>query len=315
MNDPHPHRGIREVVERTLDDVRLFADGLAFPEGPTLLPDGSLLIVEFRGGRVSRVHSDGSISPVADVGGFPSGTAIGPDGAVYVTNAGLGVRPGRIQRVDLRDGAFATVYESCGGVELISPNDLVFDETGTMWFTDHRLGTIFAADPAGGSIRLAIDGLTGPNGIGISPDGEHLYWADTITRQVLRRRIVGPGTLEEVGAVTVHSMFGGMDPDWDTLVAGMPGAQQLDSLAIQANGDVCVGTVTDPAITVVPVDGGPMVRMLLPDEFADPMPTNLCFGGDDLRTAYVTLSETGRVITCRWPVPGLRARYDRDVVI
>ena len=38
----------------------------------------------------------------------------------------------------------------------------------------------------------------------------------------------------------------------------------------------------------------------------DPMTTNICFGGPDRKTAYITLSWTGRLVAVDWPTPGLR---------
>jgi gluconolactonase len=43
--------------------------------------------------------------------------------------------------------------------------------------------------------------------------------------------------------------------------------------------------------------------------FPDPMVTNICFGGADLKTAYVTMSGTGQLVALDWPEPGLRLAY------
>jgi len=93
------------------------------------------------------------------------------------------------------------------------------------------------------------------------------------------------------------------------LLVGLPGWQELDSLAVEADGSVCVGTLVDGCITVVSADGASVERLTLPAGLADPLVTNICFGGPDLRTAWLTLSKTGRLISCRWPRPGLRLHY------
>src|SRR5512139_2103674 len=135
-------------------ELREIAHGLRFPEGPVALPDGSVLVVEVRGGALSRVSPDGAVSVVAHTGGGPNGAAIGPDGCVYLCNTGgfawqelgglsrpHGVCPeyagGSIQRVDLATGRVETVYTACDGRPLRAPNDLVFDAAGGFWFTDH----------------------------------------------------------------------------------------------------------------------------------------------------------------------------------
>jgi gluconolactonase len=69
-------------------DYRVITDGLDFPEGPIAMPDGSVLVVEIKGGRLIRVLPDGSKEVAAELGGGPTGAAIGPDGACYVANNG-----------------------------------------------------------------------------------------------------------------------------------------------------------------------------------------------------------------------------------
>src|SRR4051812_49747730 len=61
---------------------------LQFPEGPIAMADGSVVLTEIKRKTLTRVHPDGSTEQVADTGGGPKGAAIGPDGAIYVTNNG-----------------------------------------------------------------------------------------------------------------------------------------------------------------------------------------------------------------------------------
>ena len=76
----------------------------------------------------------------------------------------------------------------------------------------------------------------------------------------------------------------------------------FDSLKVDAAGNICVATLVTAAVTVIAPDG----RVLRVQKFPDPFTTNLCFGGPDLGTAYVTLSGSGRLIAIDdWPVPGL----------
>ena len=102
-------------------ELTLIAAGLAFPEGPIALPDGSIVLVEIKAGRLTRIR-DGKTETIADLGGGPNGAAIGPDGQCYVCNSGgfelierngkvyPGEQPtsytgGSIQRVNLDTGS------------------------------------------------------------------------------------------------------------------------------------------------------------------------------------------------------------------
>jgi gluconolactonase len=201
--------------------VRVIAAGLEFSEGPIALADGSVLVTEIAAGTLAKVSLDGSIERIAQLGGGPNGAAIGPDGAVHVCNNGgsfsfhrqdgllvfgLVAPPtysgGRIDRVDLATGDVCTVYRACGDRPLRGPNDLVFDETGGFWFTDHGIRTerssdragVFYARPDGPSITEKIFPLDSPNGIGLSPDGSR-YVAETQVGRIWYWDLDGPGKI------------------------------------------------------------------------------------------------------------------------
>ena len=69
-------------------NVRVLATDLEFPEGPVVLPDGSVVLVEIRGQRLTRIWPDGRKQVVAKIPGGPNGAAMGPDGKCYVCNNG-----------------------------------------------------------------------------------------------------------------------------------------------------------------------------------------------------------------------------------
>lgn len=299
-----------------------FASGLRFPEGPVAFDDGSLVVVEMFAERITRISADGSTSTVAEVAGGPNGLAVGPDGSLYVCNNGGAFSPfelgdlllpgpfdleryhgGLIQRVDT-DGSVTNVYTNCAGRPLRAPNDLVMDGHGGFYFTDHGivdpvartsdLSTIYYATCDGSDIHEVVYPTSSPNGIGLSPDGETLYYAETFTGRIFRRRIVEPGVVERVS-----------EADQTVVLHSLPGRQHLDSLAVDGEGWVCVGTLITGGITSVSPDGASV-------EFVstnDPHTTNLCFGGPDLTTAYLTLSASGKVVTMPWPRPGLRPAH------
>lgn len=302
-------------------DHDTLATGLEFPEGPVALDDGSVLLVQIARGTLDLVAPDGDVTTVAHCGGGPNGAALGPDGAVWVTNNGgcfeyldlgglrvpAGVPSswsgGCIQRVDPASGEVEVVYADCDGRPLRAPNDLVMDGHGGFWFTDHgvrlerssdRTG-VFHARCDGSAIREVLHPLDAPNGVGLSPEGDRLYVAETHTGRLWAWDVPEPGVAVGTGLLAPHG----------ELLAGLPGHQLLDSLAVEADGRVCVGTLLNGGLTVVTPDGASVEHVALDD----PLVTNVAFGGPDLRTAYVTASGTGRLLALEWPRPGLRLHH------
>ena len=88
-------------------------------------------------------------------------------------------------------------------------------------------------------------------------------------------------------------------------MAGVPGHQLFDSLALDSAGNVCVATIHNGGITVMASDGASVEHIPTPDFLT----TNICFGGPDMRDAYITLSSTGRLAKMRWPRQGLALNF------
>ncbi len=304
-------------------EFREIAHGLKFPEGPIALPGGDVLLVEIARGTLSRVKPDGRVVVVAETGGGPNGAAIGPDGKCYITNNGgfrwhrkgelllpglqdASYSGGRIERVDLESGAVEVLYAECDGVPLKGPNDLVFDRQGGFWFTDHGKsrwrerdrGGLFYARADGSMITEAVHPIEDPNGVGLSADEAWVYVAETHAARLWAFEIAGEGEIVKGQGETF----------WQhgRLLAGSAEFAMFDSLALDAAGNICVGTIVRNGITVISPAGGILEHVATPgDDFA----TNICFGGPELRTAYITLSSTGRLIACEWPRPGLALNY------
>ncbi|MCP3855358.1 MAG: SMP-30/gluconolactonase/LRE family protein [Actinomycetia bacterium] len=303
------------------EEPTTMATGLRFPEGPIAMDDGSVVLVEIARGTLSRVTSEGTVEVVAELGGGPNGAAMGPDGKCYVCNNGgmvftehrgkiyPGGEPadyvgGSIQRVDLETGEVETVYTHAGDVQLRGPNDLVFDRDGGFWFTDHGKHTarsrdmtgVFYAKADGSFIEERIFPLEGPNGIGLSPAEDEVYVAETHTGRVWAYELSDPGEL--VGERRDK-------PDGGRLLRGRPGFFLFDSLAMDADGNVCVATIVDGGITILSPTGAEPRFVPMPDRIT----TNICFGGPDLLTAYITLSSTGQLVSTPWDTPGLALNH------
>jgi len=303
--------------------MEIVTEGLRFPEGPIAMPDGSVILVEIEAQQLTRVLPDGTKQLVAKTGGGPNGAAMGPDGKIYVCNNGgfeyheengfltpAGIAKdyvgGSIQRVDPETGEVETLYNDGDfGCILRGPNDIQFDAHGGFWFTDHGktdyakrchdIVGIFYAKADGSHLEEVVFPSNNPNGIGISPDGNTLYAAETFTCRLMKFNIIAPGK------VALDAGPGG---------PGIPlyrpsGYKFFDSLAMEECGNICVATIGESGISVISPEGELVEFVATPDIFT----TNICFGGDDMMDAWICLSATGKLVKTRWKRPGLKLEY------
>ncbi|MBM3649056.1 MAG: SMP-30/gluconolactonase/LRE family protein, partial [Alphaproteobacteria bacterium] len=89
------------------------------------------------------------------------------------------------------------------------------------------------------------------------------------------------------------------------VIGGVVGPARFDSMAVLENGNICVATLTTAKITEFAPSGVVVREVEMPDVY----PTNICFGGKDRRTAYITLSDKGQLGVLQWPTPGLKLNF------
>lgn len=311
-----------KITRREPLELDVLATDAGFPEGPVIAPDGTVYVVDIHWGRVLRIGT-GGVTAVANPGGGPNGMALEtPTTAIVANNGGFlwsqveggtwipidrathtneppDFAGGWIERVDLVTGEVSVLHRDGDGRALRGPNDLVFDEAGGLWFTDHGKGRRSSVDrgglyyitPDGATVREVAFPLLGPNGVGLAPDGRRVYVAETFTGRVWAWDLAGPGeVVADAGSLAVR--HGGV------CLAATPFS--FDSLAIEDDGRIVIGAIGDGIVVVTP-DGEEAEVHPIPGDVT----TNIAFGGPDRRRAVVTLSRSGRVVETTWPRPGL----------
>ena len=167
-------------------------------------------------------------------------------------------------------------------------------------YARHRDHGVYYALPDGSKIGESAFPMLSPNGCGLSPDGQTLYvggdtegarlWAFPLRRQ---------GCSGRPPRSTPHS---------GRVLAGLPGNARFDSLAVLANGNIVVATLTTGSLTEFSPTGEAVRAVEMPDVY----PTNICFGGADMRTAHITswfFADSGRLGRMQWPEPGLKLHF------
>jgi gluconolactonase len=287
----------------------LFAEGLEFPEGPVVGPNGTLYVTEIAAGRISKIDADGSVRMFARPGGGPNGMARGMDGAFYVANnGGIGWKDGvadpsvktehsRIERVDA-DGTVTWLYTHCGSQKIVSASDIAVDRAGALWFTDPGHGDIkapqgrvYRAAPDGSLIEEVDFGGRWPNGLAFTPDGSQLVVAETGARALFSYDVVD-GT----------SLAGRRE------FAKLPKGYYPDGICFDIDGNVLVAGAFGGAVVVF----DPAGKLIQTIKLADPLTTNVAFAGNDYDELVITQARTGSVFRMTWPRAGSRLPFEES---
>ncbi|WP_420434710.1 SMP-30/gluconolactonase/LRE family protein [Candidatus Poriferisocius sp.] len=282
----------------------LIANGVSAPEGPTLGPGGWVLSVcsftrdsnpDVVGGDIVATHPDRPgdtrrlFNTSADgVAGIPAALAFGPDGAIYITDEG--------HRAILRatdQGVLSVYARSPNG-----PNDLSFDREGNLWFTDpwgssmqDAIGGVYVLRAGTEVLTQIASGLAFPNGIVATQ--EELVYAETRTGRLWRHRRSAGGRLGEAELFAELPHQAGVE------------TQGPDGVARDIHGNLYVAHFGAACIRVLAPDGTQLDPIAVPGR----NPTNLCFGGPDMRTLFVTLDDTDLLVAVQAPHQGSAIQF------
>ena len=265
----------------------------SFLEGPCVTPDGSLYVSDLAHGRIFRVGPDGTFRTMLDYDGQPNGLALHADGRLFVADYRLGLLALDPGTGDLQAVAGGYRMEPFRGL-----SDLVFGLDGTLYFSDQGqsdlrfpTGRLFRWSSAGGP-ELLMDGIAGPNGVALSPDGHILYVAVTRANSVYRVPLRDDGS---VGKVGVYLQLSG-------------GHGGPDGLACDAAGGLAVARYGLGAVQLFDAQGQLVLTIRSP---AGTGTTNVAFGGPDSRALLITEAESGSVLSASIDQPGLRLYGER----
>jgi gluconolactonase len=289
----------RRRVRRTVRPVQsvVVGQGIPFAEGPVWCPDGTVVATSVAAGALFRVWPDsGTVERIAVTSGGANGAALAADGSILVTQNG-GIDFSKLPSVF---ATLPTCIPAVPGLQLAAPdgtvtylaeagfrgpNDLAITPDGTVYFTDpghfpptdDAVGRVmeFGRD---GRVTTFADGFYYCNGIAFEADG---------TVVVVERR-------------GLQRVYADGSRDWVVPKLGKGGG---DGFCLDVDGRFYVASTIEHGIRVVDRDG--TILDFLPIE-GEGLTTNCCFGGDDLRTLFVTDALPGNLVAFEgMPTPGL----------
>jgi gluconolactonase len=247
--------------------VEKLAGGFNFTEGPIADAQGNIYFTDIYNNRI-RKWSDGKLSTFRENSGLANGLDIDDKGNLYVCEG----RNRRITRID-PTGNVTILCDTYKGKKLNSPNDLWRDKKGGIYFSDPSWAYkkedmelpgqyVFYLPADSHEPILVIDDMVSPNGVVGTKDGKLLYVADYSGRKTWVYKIKDDGTLSD------KKLF-------------VPiGA---DGMELDEQGNLYLA---EKGIIIVSPAGKKIGSIDVPN------PSNLCFGGKDGKTLFITARDS-----------------------
>jgi gluconolactonase len=273
------------------------ASGQFFTEGPVWSPPSTLLFSDMRfdgtAGHIVSLNESGKLQRLWSSPKVANGLMFDGEGRLWACLFGHGT----LASFAWQDGALVderTEIPGHQGQRFLKTNDLVFDASGGLWFTDPLFGRKAGEQPVmgvyyrrpTGEISLVIEDLDRPNGIMLSPGEETLYVLPSSGSSAFAYDITAPGM------VANRRAFG-----------QVPGGG--DGMTVDALGNVYLTSGRLRSVVVVNPAGEEVDRIGLPGG-----PSNVCFGGPANRTLFVTAGDSVYAVPRKqpgWIFPGSRA--------
>ena len=276
--------------QKMTGEIVKIADGLKFAEGPAWSTKGVLYVSNCYGDWITRI-TDTTVDTFAIIPTLPdsfkntNGLTVGKDGYLYACDFGLG----RILRFNM-GGSCETYAAGYEGQKFNRPNDLAFDPDGDLYFTDpknydpeNRDGAVYCVRKDSRQVERMAAGLAFPNGIAFDKSARYLYVCESALNRVLRFPVSDDGAL-------------GLPEEFVKLPGGDP-----DGIAFDQDGNLYVAHYGTGTVYVIAEDGRISREIKIPGKNA----TNVEFGGEDMKTLYITDAELNSVYKTRVAVAGL----------
>jgi len=266
--------------------------GIPFAEGPVWCPDGTVVATSVAAGALFRVRPETeTVERIAVTNGGANGAALAADGSILVTQNG-GIDFSKLPGVF---STFPASVPAVPGLQLAAPdgtvtyladdgfrgpNDLAITPEGTVYFTDpgHFPPTGDELYDRTGTVTTFAEGFSYCNGIAFELDG---------TVVVIERR-------------GLQRVYPDGSREWVVPKLGPGGG---DGFCLDVDGRFYVASTIEHGVRVVDRDG--TILDFLPIE-GEGLTTNCCFGGDDLRTLFVTDAVPGDLVAFEgMPTAGL----------
>jgi gluconolactonase len=312
-----------------LESLRKIGVGLDRPEDVVVLRDGRVFASDHQCA-VAQIHPDGSFTRLGPRRGAPNGINADAQGRILIANFGIyDGKPGPLERFDPASGLREIIADAVGGLALTASNYPILDSAGNIWCANSTHaptwpealdgrddGFLYVIRPSGEAEIVAV-ALQFPNGLALSADERTLYCCQTSAADVLafpiyetaRGRLLGEP--ERHGPALGPLLSGPYDPANPPPAEVMHNLGYTDGCGMDAEGNLWVTLPAANKIVAITPDGGVVTVVHDTQGAVLNHPTNIAWGGDDLRDLYIGSIRADYVVTARSPVPGLPLAHQR----
>ena len=301
-----------------LGDVRAIGHGVKRPEDVVVSRDNRVWASD-QASACAEILPDGGLRRVGNAGGAPNGINMDALGRILIANFGMGsAASGPLQRLDPETGQIEVLCDAIDGRTIVASNYPIVDRAGNVWVSHSTWdreksaqgladGFVYRVRPDGRAEKMA-EGFSFTNGLALDADERYLYVCQSIGRNVVRLPIRADGSL---GAIESYGPVLG-----EPAFARATQAQRLtfgatDGCGFDADGNLWVTLVVAGRIVAITPDR--RVVPVLEDTAGATMvwPTNVSWGGPDMRDLYIGSVRKDYVLHARSPVPGLPLAHQR----
>jgi gluconolactonase len=312
--------GLRSIDLATCEK---FGVGARRPEDVVVSRDGHVWLSD-QGSACAEMLGDGSLRRVGNAGGAPNGINMDRAGRIVIANYGHGHGCGPLQRLDPATGEVEVLVAALAGRELVTCNYPLVDSHDRIWCTHStwggeefgadapKDGLVFRYDPDG-SVRIVAEGLAFANGCALDRDETHLYVCETVGCDVLRYPIAADGTLGVPERYGPKLGFAAHEVQ-HLRPLSLEVRSQLgltDGCGFDAEGNLWVTLVMANKVVAITPTGEVVTMLSDPEGRIMKSPTNVSWGGPDLRDLYIGSVRTDYVIKVRSPIPGMPLVHQR----
>ena len=304
-----------------LSACRKLGIGVQRPEDVVVGRDGRVWASDQQSA-CAQLLPDGSLRRVGTAGGAPNGINMDGEGRIVIANFELG----SLQRLDTKTAAVEVICSTVAGRELTSSNYPILDRNGNIWCANSTYtcpwqqaldgradGMLYRVRPDGRA-ELMAEGIQFANGLALDADESHVYVCQTTGCNVIRYPVRADGTVgrpEPYGPVLGGPFPRDVDPDQ------LPAPEQLaqvgltDGCGFDVEGNLWVTLVAANRIVAITPKGD--VVPIIDDPAGELMrqPTNVTWGGPDMRDLYIGSITNDYVVATRSPVAGLPLFHQR----